>query len=240
MLATASNADVLNRLAYPVNDVNPPYLLVAEYAANSASIAQSNPEISIQGEVYGVLACTYRPSSCSQPWGFTDRQQLSAAGFVTWGPASMGGGYMTQPMIYEDITNYLYDALGRPNATYKSTNIRRWAKAFAANVAAFLEDNFDGLAMFNTGTQIKEGVKASNPALARSLILTWLRGLEGSEISQIVDPTNQVTFVSDMDVAPPCQGSPGKYYLKLIVGPPIRIAKIVTTILPKLIDNCAR
>jgi phage tail sheath gpL-like len=240
ILATGNNAAVFNRLAFPVNDVNPPYLLIAEYAALSACIACTNPETNIQGETYGILSCTYRPMSCSQPWHVDDRKQLSAAGFVTWGPATRGSGVFTNPMIYEDITNYLYDALGRPNVTFRSTNMRRWAKSFAASVAAFLETTFDGLSFFDTGTTIKTGVRASTPALAYARILAWLRDQEGTSISQIADPTTQVQFTSDMDVAAPCRGVPGKYYLRLVVGPPVRIAKIVTTLLPKLITNCNR
>ena len=241
VLATGTNAAVFNRLAYPVNDSNAPYFLIVDYAARSCCTACTNPEVNIQGETYGVLSCVSRPASCSQPWAQSDRQQLSAAGFVTWGPAQMGSGAnLTNPMIYEDITNYLYDTQGRSNATYRSTSITRWAKSFALYLASFIETTFDGLSFFEDGTQIREGVRATTRTLAYGRIVDWLRTQEGVLISTIQDQASQVVLQSDFDVAPPCHGVPGKYWLRLIVGPPIRAAQFVTRVMPRLLDNCPR
>lgn len=241
VLAEASNAMVFNRIPYPVNDVNPPWMLVAEYATRSCCSACLNPELNIQGDTYGVLSCIERPATCVQPWNADDRAQLSALGFVNWGPAQMGSGAtFTFPMIYEDITNYLYDEEGRPNVTWRSTSMTRWAKAFAGQVAQFLETTFDGLSFFDDGTAIRPGIQATTRALAYGEIVAWTRSQEGILISTIQDETTQIQLVSDFDVAVPCHGEPGKYWLRLIVGPPIRAARFMVRILPKLLDNCDR
>lgn len=240
VLATGTNAAVFNRLAYPLNDPNPPYFLAAHYAALSCCTACDNPELNIQGTKHGVLSCVARPATCSQPWSLSDRKALKAAGFVTWGPASMGASNLTHPMIYEDITNYLYDNEGRPNVTFRSTSMRRWAQSFGTEFAAFLETEFDGLSFFQDGTRIREGVYGTNKNLAYGKIVAWLREQEGSKISQIINLDKQVKLVSDMDTAPKCKGTPGAYKVRLIVGPPIRASRFSVDVQPKLLDNCDR
>lgn len=240
VLATGDNSEVFNRLAYPVNDANVPWLLVSEYAAKSCCTACSNPELSIQGPINGLLTCTNRPSSCSQPWTLADRLTLAAAGFVLYGPVSQSPGAYTNAYIYNDITNSLTDSKSRPNVTWQSTTTRRWAKNFATTLAAELSADFNGLAAYTDGTQIRSGVFGTTKNLMLARIIAWLRTQEGVTISTIADVSTQVILTSDFDTAPACRGIPGKYALKLTVQPGIRVANINAQILPQILSNCSR
>ena len=71
-------------------------------------------------------------------------------------------------------------------------------------------------------------------------IVEYMNEQAGVLISQISSPSTQIVLQSSMDVDPSCHGVPGKYYLKLIVGPPVRAANFAVTILPQLLTNCTR
>lgn len=240
VLAKGNNAAELSRVAYPLNDANFPWLLVADYAAKSCCSACDNPELNIQGRTYGVLDCVKRPATCSEPWSQMDAGQLQAAGFVTWGPLTNATGTLTSPYIYNDVTNYLKDEQGRDNYTYRSTSVRRWAKAFGTTYAQFVQDEINGLSIYNDGTKIRDGVFGITQRMVRARVIAWLRDQEGDLIGALRDIDKQVVFQSDFDVSAPCRGKPGLYYLRLVVEPPVRISQIQTRILPKLLDNCER
>lgn len=237
VLAGGNNAEVFNRIAYPVNDANPPWLLVANYAALSALFAHS-PELAIQGPVDGVLNNITRPTNCSEPWSYPSRLTLAAAGFVLWGPYTNAASQLTSPYIYNDITNSLADDLGRPNVTWNSTTTRRWAANFSDQLAQFLDGSFNGLSAFNDGTQIKPGIFGTTRNMMRAKLITWLKSVTGSLISAIQNVDTQVILTSSMDTSPPCSGIPGNYDLKLTVAPGIRINNIATTVLPQILTNC--
>lgn len=240
VLAAGDNSPEFNRVAYPVNSEVPPYFLVATYAAKSCCSACDNWELSVQGTTSGVLTCLKYPASCKSPWTEDERKSLSAAGFVTWGPVGMGSGTLTSPYIYEDITNYLYDELNRPNQTYRSTIHRRWAQWFATQYATFMNDTFNGLAVFKNGTKIRDGVFGTTVNMVRAKIITWLRSQEGLSISSLEDIDKEVIVKTDFEIKAPCKGIPGEYVVNLLVRPPVRAAKFRTVIAPKLIDNCER
>lgn len=240
VLATGDNSPEFSRLAYPVNDANPPWLLVAAYAALSCCTACDNWELSIQGREHGLLSCIKRPTSCVQPWSNDDREALQEAGFVVYGPNTLGTGFYTNPYIYNDVTNYLYDELNRPNFTYRSTIHRRWAKAFGVTFADFMENSYNGTSVFKDGTQIRPGVFGTTKNMIRAKIIAWLRTQEGVTISAIENIDEEVKVFSDFEVKPPCQGVPGEYIINMLVRPPVRASVFRTVIAPKLIDNCER
>jgi len=239
VLAGGDNAEVFNRLAYPVNDANPPWLLVAAYGALTALSACVSPELAIQGPVDGVLNAITRPTNCSEPWSYSARLVLAAAGFVVWGPLTNAASQLTYPYIYNDITNSLTDTLGRPNATWTSTTTRRWAASFSDQLAQFLDGSFNGLSAFSDGTQIKPGIFGTTMNMMRAKIIAWLNGVSGSLISALQNTDTQVILTSSLDTSPPCQGIPGNYELQLTVQPGVRINNIATTILPQLLTNCS-
>ena len=237
VLDTGNNAEVWNRWAQPLNDPNAPYLLVAAYAALSASQAFS-PEEAIQGPVDGVLTAISRPTSCSEPWSYQARLTLFNAGFVTWGPVSNNASQLTNPYVYADITNSLTNDLNQPNATWQSTATRRWAANFSNKLAQFLDGTFNGLSVFSDGTKIKPGIFGTTRNMMRAKIIQWLNDQAGVTISSLQNVDTQVVLTSDLDTAPPCLGKPGNFALNLIVQPPVRINNIATTLYPQLLTNC--
>lgn len=238
VLACGDNAETLCRIAYPLNYPIAPYFLAAAFSALSACTACTSPELNIQGPVDGVLSAVAGPTSCQEPWSYNSRITLSNAGFVTWGPVTNAASQLTNPFIYQDITNNLTDALDRPNATWRSTSTRRWAANFSNLLAQFLDGTFNGLSAFSNGTQIKSGIFGTTLNMMRAKIIAWLNGQSGGLISAIQNVDTQVQLTSSLDTSPPCEGIPGNYALTLVVQPPVRINNIATTLFPQLFTNC--
>jgi phage tail sheath gpL-like len=238
VLSEGDNAEVFCRIAYPLNDPNAPYFLTAAFAARSACSACTSPELNVQGPVDGTLTSISRPTSCAEPWSYSARLTLQNAGFVTWGPVTNAASQLTNPYIYQDITNNLTDALDRPNATWQSTSTRRWAANFSNLLAQYLDGTFNGLSAYSNGTQIKPGIFGTTLNMMRAKIIAWLNANSGSLISAIQDVNAQVQLTASLDTSPPCRGIPGNYALTLVVQPPVRINNIATTLFPQLFTNC--
>jgi len=239
VLASGNNAATLSRLAYAEDSFDFPYLTLANYAALSACIACTNPETSVQGPENGLLSCVALPQSCSSPWTFDERLQLQEMGFVTYGPSGFGAGELTNPLIYNDVTNYLYDDLGRANVTFRDTNSRRLAAETALSIAEQLQ-TYNGLSLFTRTTKIQEGVKGTNLRLMLADIRTWAKSNIGTLFSEFENIDTDIRLRSDAEVAAKCRGNPGLIHLDFRYYPPVRIGQIRTNLQPKLLDNCDR
>lgn len=239
VLAKASNSPELSRLAYAIDSFDLPYLTIANYGALSACISCTNPETSVQGPENGLLNCIALPQSCSSPWTYDERMQLQDNGFVTYGPSGFGSGELTNPLIYNDVTNYLYDELGRANATFRDTNSRRLSMKTAIEIAEQMQ-TYNGLALFTRNTKIREGVKGTNLRLMLADIRTWAKGRVGLLFSEFENIDTDIRLRSDADVAAKCRGNPGLIHLDFRYYPPVRISQIRTNLQPKLLDNCDR
>jgi phage tail sheath gpL-like len=239
VLATADNSAELSRVAYSPDAYEFPWQVVANYAALSCCTACDNPELSVQGPENGVLSCIRIPTSCTSPWTFSERQQLADAGFVTYGPSGNGTGQLTNPQIYNDITNYMYDDLGRANATFRDTNSRRLAAATALAIAEHLQQ-YNGLALFTKNTKVRQGVRGTNPRLVLADLRAWAQENVGVLFSEFDDIDRDITVKTDFEVAEQCRGNPNLLWVNMVYRQPLRIGQINTNLQPKLLDNCDR
>lgn len=239
ILATGDNSGELSRMAHHPDDPLFPYLKVAAYGALSCCSACENPELSIQGPDNGLLTCVSMPATCTAYFSYPEQQNLRANGFVVTGPSNIGTGTLTNPYVFNDVTNYLYDDLGRPNATYRDTASRRLATATAISIAEKLQE-FNGLALFTKNTVVREGVRGTNQRLMLADIRAWAKDNIGVLFSEFEDIDSDIQLRTDFETAPRCAGKPGKMHLNLKYRPPVRIDEITTNLQPALLDNCNR
>lgn len=237
ILATDTNSAVISRLAHCNSDGNFPWLKVAAFAAKSCCLTVDNPEISIQGPNFGVLDCIRRPESCSECWTFAERGQLDDSGFVVTVSATGGRGALTSPMVVNDVTNNRFDEEGRQNLTFRNASSRRLASSTAALLSEQLQQ-FNGLGYFTENTNIREGAQGTNKKMMLGIMRAWVRDQVGTLFSQFDDLNKDLTFSDDFQMAPRCQGVPGKIYMNLTYRPPVRIQNIVVNAAPRLMNNC--
>lgn len=239
VLAAGDNSAEFNRLAVAANTVTFPWLRVAAQMAMRLFTVLNNPELSHQGQTDGVMTAIKQPMSCTSDWSYSDAKQLKAAGFVVDGPLGLGAGQLTSPYVFNDQTNYLYDSLGRPEITFSDTNSRFLVAETARETAAQLQ-KYASLGYYGAGTQIPRGVKGTNKRLILADFTSWARSQVGILWSAFDNPQKDIVLVDDFEVAPPCQGKPGKLQMTLKYRPPVRIKEIGVNLVPKLLDNCAR
>jgi phage tail sheath gpL-like len=237
ILARDTNDAVISRLAHCPTDPIFPWLKVAAYAAKSCCSTVDNPEISVQGPVYGVLTCLAAPESCSECFTYDEQMQLKDRGFVYTTPLNGGQGALTSPVIANDITNNRYDAEGRFNSTFRDVSSRRLAAATAVALATQLQ-TYNGLGLFTRNTDIRPGVKGTNPRLMLGGIRAWAKTQVGVIFSEFDDIDADITLQTDFELAPKCQGVPDKLFLNMVYRPPVRVGQIVSNLQPKLLDNC--
>lgn len=239
VLATGNNSAELSRIAVPTNDLNFPWALVATYAAKSCCTACDNPELSTQGRTHGVLHCVKRPTNCAEPWTLDEQTQLREAGFVVYGPLTRGQGQITSPYIYNDVTNSLYDDLGRPNVTFRDANSRRLAASTAIKAATMLQQ-YSGLALFTRNTSVPQGVFGTTQRAMLADLHHWARSEVGRLFSDFDDLQKDLTLKEDFEVAPPCRGVPCVLHMNLRYRPPCRISRVNVNAQPMYLDNCVR
>jgi phage tail sheath gpL-like len=238
VLATDTNSAEVSRLAHCCTDPSFGWLKAAAYASLSCCSTVDNPETSIQGPNFGVLSCLRQPESCFQCWTFDEQQQLEANGFVVTVPLNGGTGSLTSPMIVNDITNNRYDINGRLNATWWNTNSRRLA-ASTADAAAIELGKVVGLGLFTKNTQVPPGIRGTNPRMILGAFRSWAKSEIGRLFSEFDNIDTDITLRTDFEVAPKCQGIPGKLWINMVYRPPVRISNIIINAQPKLLDNCA-
>ncbi|MGY2987712.1 hypothetical protein [Bradyrhizobium sp. USDA 4508] len=237
IMATDTNSAEVSRLAQCCADPVLGYLKAAAYAALSCCSAVDNPEMSIQGPNFGVLACLRQPESCFQCFTFDEQQLLEATGFVVTVPLQGGTGSMTQPMIVNDITNNRYDENGRLNATWWNVNSRRLAAA-TADAAAIALNQVVGLGLFTKNTTIPAGIRGTNPKLILGLFRAWAKANIGILFSEFDNIDQDIQLKTDFEVAPKCQGIPGKLWIDFVYRPPVRITNIIINAKPAMLSNC--
>lgn len=239
ILATDTNSAELSRLAQCCTDPNPGWLKVSAYTMLSCCSTVDNPELSIQGPNFGLLSCISQPESCAQCFLFDEQEQLRDGGFVVTVPLTGGVGALTSPYVTNDVTNNRYDEDGRANLTFRDANSRRLAARVADRLAKQLQI-YNGLGLFTKNTTIKRGVRGTNPRLILGGVRTWAKDNIGVLFSEFDDIDNDITLLTDFEVAPKCHGLPGKLHLNMIYRPPVRIDDFNVNLRPKLLDNCVR
>lgn len=237
ILSYDTNSAEVSRLAQCVEDPVLGWLKVAAYAAQSCCSTVDNPELSIQGPNFGVLNCLHQPESCFQCFTFDEQQVLEASGFVVTVPLSGGTGSLTSPMIANDITNNRYDDEGRLNSTWWNVNARRLAAATADAMAIYLSGVL-GLGLFTRNTTIPIGIYGTNPKLIQGGLRVWAKSQIGVLFSEFEDIDREVLLRTDFEVAPKCQGIPGKLWVDFTYHPPVRISNIIVNAKPALLSNC--
>jgi len=237
ILATGTNSAEVSRMAQCTSDPILGWLKVAAYASISCCATVDNPELSVQGPTFGVLTCLSHPESCTQCFSYDEQVQLKDAGFVVTVPLMGGSGALTSPQIANDVTNFLFDEEGRPNATFKDVNSRRLAAKTADELAKFLQQ-FNALGLFTKNTDIKPGVRGTNPRLMLGKTRSWAKDNVGVLFSEFDNIDKDITLLTDFQVAPSCQGKPGKLYLNLVYSPPVRVGEVEVNMQPRLLSNC--
>jgi hypothetical protein len=238
VLASGTNTRMFNRLAVAVNTVTFPFMRVAVQAALRAN-AFSNPEISIQGRTTGVQAIVRQPMSCLIEWEWEDEKTLRENGFVIDGPLAFGGGGLVSTYVHNDFTNYLTDDNGRPELTHRSTSGQYLKMATALKIAEKFSE-FNGVAIFKGGTEIKEGIRGTNLLLIKAKMVKWLKEQVGVLFGDFDDIEKDFTVTRDFETAPPCKGDPGVINGHLRYNEPYPNTKVNVNIVPKLLDNCNR
>jgi phage tail sheath gpL-like len=239
VLACDTNSAEVSRVAVCSTDPVVGWLKAAAYAAHSCCTAIDNPEMSIQGPNFGVLGCLTQPESCFQCYTFEEQQLLAESGFVVTVPLQGGTGLMTSPMVVNDVTNNRYDERGRFNATWWSVSSRRLAAA-TADQAAIALGRVVGLGLYTKNTTIPAGVRGTNPKLILGLFRAWAKSQIGILFSEFEDIDEDIKVLTDFEVAPKCQGIPGKLWVDFIYRPPVRITNIIINAQPSLLTNCDR
>jgi hypothetical protein len=140
-------------------------------------------------------------------------------------------------MITNDVTNNRFDAEGRENLTFQSVASRRLATATATALAEQLQQ-FQGLGYYTENTKIREGAQGVNKKVMLGTMRAWAKSQVGALFSEFEDLSRDLTFTDDFEIAPRCQGVPGKLYMNLIYRPPVRIRQVVVNAAPKLLNNC--
>jgi phage tail sheath gpL-like len=237
IMATDSNSAEVCRIAQCTTDPVVGWLKTAAFAAHSCCSTVDHPELSVQGPNFGVLACLRQPESCFQCFTFDEQQQLQATGFVVTVPLQGGAGSMTQPMIVNDSTNNRYDANGRLNATWWNTNSRRLAAA-TADSAAIALGQVIGLGLFTKNTTIPQGVRGTTPRMILGQFRAWAKSQIGVLFSEFDNIDQDIQLRTDFEVAPKCQGIPGKLWIDFVYRPPVRISTIFVNAQPAMLSNC--
>lgn len=237
ILASDTNSAVASRLAQCCDAPIYGWMKIAAYTAKSCCDTVDNPELSIQGPQFGVLDCVKEPESCTQCFTFDEQEQLRETGFVVTVPLAGGEGALTSPMITNDITNNRFDDDGRENLTFRDVSSRRLAKVTAEEFAAELQ-KYNGLGLFTKNTDIREGVRGTNPRLMLGGIRAWAKSQVGVLFSEFDDIDKDITVQSDFQVAPKCLGVPGLMHVNMIYRPPVRLTRVIVNLKPKLLDNC--
>lgn len=237
ILASDTNSAEVSRLAQCSTDPIAGWLKAAAYAAHSCCATIDHPEMSVQGPNFGVLTCLRQPESCFQCFTFDEQQLLQATGFVVTVPLQGGTGSMTQPMVVNDSTNNRYDENGRLNATWWNVNSRRLAAA-TADQAAIALGSVLGLGLFTKQTTVPAGVRGTNPRMILGQFRAWAKSQVGYLFSEFEDIDNDIILKTDFEVAPKCQGIPGKLWIDFTYRPPVRISTIIVNAKPSMLSNC--
>jgi len=237
ILATDTNSAEVCRIAQCYSDPILGWLKVAAFTAHSCCATVDHPELSVQGPNDGILSCLRQPESCTQCFTFEEQQLLQATGFVVTVPLQGGTGSLTQPMVVNDSTNNRYDENGRLNATWWNTNSRRLAAATADSMAIALGPVL-GLGLFTKNTTVPAGVRGTNPRMILGQVRAWAKGQIGILFSEFDDIDKDIVLRTDFEVAPKCQGIPGKLWLDFTYRPPVRISTITINAQPAMLSNC--
>ena len=237
ILAADTNSAEVSRIAQCCTDPGLGWLKAAAYAAHSCCSTIDHPEMSVQGPNFGILACLRIPESCFQCFTFDEQQMLQASGFVVTVPLQGGTGALTQPMIVNDSTNNRFDANGRLNATWWNVNSRRLAAA-TADQAAIALGQVVGLGMFTKNTTVPAGVRGTNPRMILGQFRAWAKSQVGYLFSEFENIDKDIQLFTDFDIAPKCQGIPGKLWINFTYRPPVRISTITINAQPAMLSNC--
>ena len=237
VLATDTNSGEISRIDQCCGDPIFGWMKVAAYATKSCCDTVDNPELSIQGPQFGVLECVTQPESCGQCRTFDEQEQLREAGFVVMVPLQGGEGALTSPMITNDVTNQRFDADGRENLTFRDVSSRRLAKKTAEEFANELQ-KYNGLGLFTRNTDIREGVRGTNPRLILGGLRAWAKSQIGILFSEFDDLDKDLTVLTDFQVASRCLGQPGLIHVNMVYRPPVRLTRVNVNMQPKLLDNC--
>jgi phage tail sheath gpL-like len=237
ILATDTNSAEVSRLAHCCDDPSLGWMKVAAYAAHSCCATVDNPEMNIQGPNFGLLSCLRIPENCFSCFTFEEMEILRKSGFVTTTPLNGGTGSLTVPVIDNDITNNRYDENGRLNATWWNVSSRRLAAA-TADQAAIALNQVIGLGLFTKNTTIPAGIRGTNPKLILGQFRAWAKSQVGILFSEFDNIDQDIQLLTDFDVAPKCQGIPGKLWINFTYRPPVRISNIIINAQPAMLSNC--
>lgn len=217
-----------------------PWLHVAARAAQAGCYSCTNPEVSQQGQTYGVLHAIRLPGVCApEEWTFAERQQLQENGFSVDIPKSDAVGVFTSPMVVNDVTQYLEDENGNPNLTYRDAISRRLVTKVAVGLAEVLAE-IRGPAYFNPLTKIRTGTIGTNKTLMLARLRKWAKDNEGVLFNRFDSIESSLRLVEDVEEARTCSGIPCKLKLYFRFSLPCRSATIGATLQPDYIANCAR
>ena len=152
-------------------------------------------------------------------------------------PLTGGTGQLTSPMIVNDTTNNRYDDNGRLNATWWNTNSRRLAAA-TADSAAIALNQVIGLGSVHQEHANPEGHPRHQSETDPGSVPDLGEVADRHPVLEFDNIDQDIQLKTDFEVAPKCQGIPGKLWIDFVYRPPVRISNIIVNAKPAMLSNC--
>ena len=89
------------------------------------------------------------------------------------------------------------------------------------------------MGLFTKNTTIPAGIRGTNPKLILGQFRAWAKSQVGILFSEFENIDNDIKLKTDFEVAPKCQGIPGKLWIDFIYRPPVRIPNIIINAQPR-------
>jgi len=81
-------------------------------------------------------------------------------------------------------------------------------------------------------------VRGTNPRMILGQFRAWAKGQVGHLFSEFENIDQDIILKTDFEVAPKCQGIPGKLWIDFTYRPPVRITNIIVNAKPAMLSNC--
>ena len=81
-------------------------------------------------------------------------------------------------------------------------------------------------------------MRGTNPRMILGQFRAWAKSQVGYLFSEFDNIDKDIQLKTDFEIAPKCQGIPGKLWIDFIYRPPVRISTIIINAQPALLSNC--
>lgn len=241
VLDSKTNTPRLSKLAIHLDDHVFPYLKNTAFGALSGYHYEVEElrNVAVAGDTYGLLEAIKAPVSCQTLWTEAEEDILAKNGFVIADNVvnELNGGYAS-PVITNDITNYITDASGTPNLTWRSAVTVRLLLFIVDRVSEIL-DEYMATSILQKGAHIPDGTVGASAAMIEARLRLDLREYEGRFLnSKTFDPRERSIRVYDpAEESTICNGTSDTLKVELRLYLPNVLNKIEVKINP-ILSKC--